>query len=142
MKSQENQKKVILIKRYSNRRLYNCSISKYINLKDLIKIISENQLFKVEDHFSGEDLTQQTLIQLIYEVNNPKNAVLSAEFIKKLFSISSKYNNSDISKYLETCLNKFQNYENDSPKDLKNIDLLDLQIQILELKKLIIEYKN
>lgn len=142
MKSQENQKKVILIKRYSNRRLYNCSISKYINLKDLIKVISKNQLFKVEDHFSGEDLTQQTLIQLIYEVNNPKNAVLSAEFIKKLFSISSKYNNSDISKYLETCLNKFQNYENDSPKDLKNIDLLDLQIQILELKKLIIDYKN
>jgi len=142
MKSQENQKKVILIKRYSNRRLYNCSISKYINLKDLIKVISENQLFKVEDHFSGEDLTQQTLIQLIYEVNNPKNAVLSAEFIKKLFSISSKYNNSDISKYLETCLNKFQNYENESPKDLKNIDLLDLQIQILELKKLINDYKN
>ena len=142
MKSQENQKKVILIKRYSNRRLYNCSISKYINLKDLIKVISENQLFKVEDHFSGEDLTQQTLIQLIYEVNDPKNPVLSAEFIKKLFSISIKYNNSDISKYLETCLNKFQNYENDSPKDLKNIDLLDLQIQILELKKLIIDYKN
>ena len=142
MKSQKYQKEEILIKRYSNRRLYNCSISKYINLKDLIKVISENQLFKVEDHFSGEDLTQQTLIQLIYEVNNPKNAVLSAEFIKKLFSISSKYNNSDISKYLETCLNKFQNYENDSPKDLKNIDLLDLQIQILELKKLIIDYKN
>ena len=142
MKSQKNQKEEILIKRYSNRRLYNCSISKYINLKDLIKVISENQLFKVEDHFSGEDLTQQTLIQLIYEVNNPKNAVLSAEFIKKLFSISSEYNNSDISKYLETCLNKFQNYENDSPKDLKNIDLLDLQIQILELKKLIIDYKN
>ena len=142
MKSQENQKKVILIKRYSNRRLYNCSISKYINLKDLIKVISDNQLFKVEDHISGEDLTQQTLIQLIYEVNNPKNAVLSAEFIKKLFSISSKYNNSDISKYLEACLNKFQNYQNDSPKDLKNIDILDLQIQILELKKLIIDYKN
>jgi len=142
MKSQKNQKEEILIKRYSNRRLYNCSISKYINLKDLIKVISENQLFKVEDHFSGEDLTQQTLIQLIYEVNNPKNAVLSAEFIKKLFSISSKYNNSDISKYLETCLNKFQNYENESPKDLKNIDLLDLQIQILELKKLINDYKN
>ena len=142
MKSQKYQKEEILIKRYSNRRLYNCSISKYINLKDLIKVISENQIFKVEDHFSGEDLTQQTLIQLIYEVNNPKNAVLSAEFIKKLFSISSKYNNSDISKYLETCLNKFQNYENDSPKDLKNIDLLDLQIQILELKKLIIDYKN
>ena len=142
MKSQKYQKEEILIKRYSNRRLYNCSISKYINLKDLIKVISENQLFKVEDHFSGEDLTQQTLIQLIYEVNNPKNAVLSAEFIKKLFSISSKYNNSDISKYLETCLDKFQNYENDSPKDLKKIDLLDLQIQILELKKLIIDYKN
>ena len=50
MKNQQDQKDVILIKRYSNRRLYNCSISKYINLKDLIGIIAENQTFKIIDH--------------------------------------------------------------------------------------------
>ncbi len=142
MKNQQDQKDVILIKRYSNRRLYNCSISKYINLKDLIGIIAENQTFKIIDHITSEDLTQQTLVQLIYEVNNPKNALLSQEFIKKLFKISIDYSRTDISKYLEMCLNKFESYQKSNLKDLKNLDILDLQLQILELKKLIIDYKN
>ena len=142
MKNQQDQKDVILIKRYSNRRLYNCSISKYINLKDLIGIIAENQTFKIIDHITSEDLTQQTLVQLIYEVNNPKNAFLSQEFIKKLFKISSDYSRTDISKYLEMCLNKFESYQKNNLKDLKSLDILDLQLQILELKKLIIDYKN
>tara|TARA_B100001996_G_scaffold382315_1_gene373816 strand:- start:2702 stop:3130 length:429 start_codon:yes stop_codon:yes gene_type:complete len=142
MKNQQDQKDVILIKRYSNRRLYNCSISKYINLKDLIGIIAENQTFKIIDHITSEDLTQQTLVQLIYEVNNPKNALLSQEFIKKLFKISSDYSRTDISKYLEMCLNKFESYQKSNLKDLKSLDILDLQLQILELKKLIIDYKN
>ena len=142
MKNQQDQKDVILIKRYSNRRLYNCSISKYINLKDLIGIIAENQTFKIIDHITSEDLTQQTLVQLIYEVNNPKNALLSQEFIKKLFKISNDYSRTDISKYLEMCLNKFESYQKSNLKDLKSLDILDLQLQILELKKLIIDYKN
>jgi len=142
MKNQQDQKDVILIKRYSNRRLYNCSISKYINLKDLIGIIAENQTFKIIDHITSEDLTQQTLVQLIYEVNNPKNALLSQEFIKKLFKISIDYSRTDISKYLEMCLNKFESYQKSNLKDLKSLDILDLQLQILELKKLIIDYKN
>ena len=142
MKNQQDQKDVILIKRYSNRRLYNCSISKYINLKDLIGIIAENQTFKIIDHITSEDLTQQTLVQLIFEVNNPKNALLSQEFIKKLFKISIDYSRTDISKYLEMCLNKFESYQKSNLKDLKSLDILDLQLQILELKKLIIDYKN
>ena len=142
MRNQQDQKDVILIKRYSNRRLYNCSISKYINLKDLIGIIAENQTFKIIDHITSEDLTQQTLVQLIYEVNNPKNALLSQEFIEKLFKISSDYSRTDISKYLEMCLNKFESYQKSNLKDLKSLDILDLQLQILELKKLIIDYKN
>ena len=87
-------------------------------------------------------MTQQTLVQLIYEVNNPKNALLSQEFIKKLFKISSDYSRTDIAIYLEMCLNKFESYQKSNLKDLKSLDILDLQLQILELKKLIIDYKN
>ncbi len=73
MKNDQYLKNKISIKKYSNRRLYNCSTSKYINLKYLIEIITKNHNVKIEDHLTGEKLTQQTLSQLIYEDNNPKN---------------------------------------------------------------------
>ena len=73
MKNDQYLKNKISIKKYSNRRLYNFSTSKYINLKYLIEIITKNHNVKTEDHLTGEDLTQQTLSQLIYEDSNPKN---------------------------------------------------------------------
>ena len=57
----------ILIKKYSNRRLYNSSKSKYINFKDLFELTKNNIDFKIEDHKTGEDLTQEILLQTIFE---------------------------------------------------------------------------
>ena len=129
----------ISIKKYSNRRLYNCSTSKYINLKDLIEIITKNHNVKIEDYLTGEDLTQQTLSQLIYEDNNPKKPIFSENFIKTLFKILEKNNISDVSEYLEICLKKFEDYNKLEHKDFEKLNILDLQLQILELKKLIVK---
>ena len=129
----------ISIKKYSNRRLYNCSTSKYINLKDLIEIITKNHNVKIEDYLTGEDLTQQTLSQLIYEDNNPKKPIFSENFIKTLFKILEKNNIADVSEYLEICLKKFEDYNKLEQKDFEKLNILDLQLQILELKKLIVK---
>ena len=107
MKNNQHPKKKISIKKYSNRRLYNSSTSKYINLKDLVEIITQNHNVKIEDHLTGEDLTQQTLSQLIYENNNPEKPIFSENFIKTLFKILEKNNGTDVSEYLEICLKKF-----------------------------------
>ena len=90
MKNDQYLKNKISIKKYSNRRLYNCSTSKYINLKYLIEIITKNHNVKIEDHLTGENLTQQTLSQLIYEDSNPKKPIFSGNFIKTLFKILEK----------------------------------------------------
>ena len=139
MKSNQHPIEKISIKKYSNRRLYNCSTSKYINLKDLIEIITKNHNVKIEDHLTGEDLTQQTLSQLIYEDNNPKKPIFSENFIKTLFKILEKNNISDVSEYLEICLKKFEGHNNLEQKDFEKLNILDLQLQILELKKLIVK---
>ena len=139
MKNNEHPMEKISIKKYSNRRLYNCSTSKYINLKDLIKIITKNHNVKIEDHLTGEDLTQQTLSQLIYEDNNPKKPIFSENFIKTLFKILEKNNIADVSEYLEICLKKFEDYNKLEHKDFEKLNILDLQLQILELKKLIVK---
>lgn len=139
MKSNQHPIEKISIKKYSNRRLYNCSTSKYINLKDLIEIITKNHNVKIEDHLTGEDLTQQTLSQLIYEDNNPKKPIFSENFIKTLFKILEKNNIADVSEYLEICLKKFEDYNKLEQKNFEKLNILDLQLQILELKKLIVK---
>ena len=139
MKNNQHPIEKISIKKYSNRRLYNCSTSKYINLKDLIEIITKNQNVKIEDYLTGEDLTQQTLSQLIYEDNNPKKPIFSENFIKTLFKILEKNNIADVSEYLEICLKKFEDYNKLEHKDFEKLNILDLQLQILELKKLIVK---
>jgi len=139
MKNNQHPIEKISIKKYSNRRLYNCSTSKYINLKDLIEIITKNHNVKIEDYLTGEDLTQQTLSQLIYEDNNPKKPIFSENFIKTLFKILEKNNIADVSEYLEICLKKFEDYNKLEHKDFEKLNILDLQLQILELKKLIVK---
>ena len=139
MKNKQHIIDKISIKKYSNRRLYNCSTSKYINLKDLIEIITKNHNVKIEDYLTGEDLTQQTLSQLIYEDNNPKKPIFSENFIKTLFKILQKNNISDVSEYLEICLKKFEDYNKLEQKNFEKLNILDLQLQILELKKLIVK---
>lgn len=57
----------VLIKKYSNRRLYDTEESKYITLEELATKIRGGADVRVVDVKSGEDLTQGTLAQIIME---------------------------------------------------------------------------
>ena len=56
-----------VIKRYSNRKLYNTDENKYINLEALAKMIRAGEDVQVVDNDTGEDLTAVTLTQIIME---------------------------------------------------------------------------
>ena len=135
MKKDKTQNDLILIKKYSNRRLYNSSESKYINFKELFELIKNNIDFKIEDHKTGEDLTQEILLQTIFEFKNTSKNVFTVSFIKKLFLILNKNNSDEISIYLEECLKKYNDFKKTKKLDFEKINILDLQLQILELKK-------
>ncbi len=55
------------IKKYSNRRLYDTGLSRYITLDELAAKIRGGDEVRVVDAKSGDDLTQATLTQLILE---------------------------------------------------------------------------
>ena len=135
MKKDKTQNEFILIKKYSNRRLYNSSQSKYMNFKELFELIKNNIDFKVQNHKTGEDLTQEILLQTIFEFKNTSKNVFTVSFIKKLFLILNKNNSDEISIYLEECLKKYNDFKKTKKLDFEKINILDLQLQILELKK-------
>lgn len=56
-----------VIKRYSNRKLYNTDANKYINLEAIAKMIRDGEDIQVVDNVTGEDLTAVTLTQIIME---------------------------------------------------------------------------
>lgn len=57
----------MLVKKYSNRRLYDTQSSRYITLEELAEKIRQGAEARVVDAASGEDLTQSTLMQIIVE---------------------------------------------------------------------------
>ena len=57
----------VVIKKYGNRRLYDSSNSKYVNLDDIAGFIREGKEVQVVDAKTGQDLTRVTLTQIITE---------------------------------------------------------------------------
>lgn len=58
---------MIMIKKYSNRRLYDTSASAYVNLQQIADRIREGNRIQVVDVKHGTDLTQQILLQILLE---------------------------------------------------------------------------
>jgi polyhydroxyalkanoate synthesis repressor PhaR len=56
-----------LIKRYSNRKLYDTNEKKYITLDQIADLIKDGEDLQVIDNSSGDDLTTLTLTQIILE---------------------------------------------------------------------------
>ncbi|MBT3221866.1 MAG: hypothetical protein HN348_22555, partial [Proteobacteria bacterium] len=59
---------MVTIKKYPNRRLYDTSRSKYINMEELTALVRANVDIHVVDAKSGEDLTREVLLQVVLEV--------------------------------------------------------------------------
>lgn len=57
----------MLVKKYSNRRLYDTESSRYITLDELAEKIRDGADVRIVDAKSGADLTQATLVQIILE---------------------------------------------------------------------------
>lgn len=57
----------IVVKKYGNRRLYDTGLSRYVTLEELEDRIRRGDEVRVLDAKTSEDLTQQTLAQIILE---------------------------------------------------------------------------
>src|SRR5690242_1403213 len=55
----------VVIKKYGNRRLYDTSASRYVNLEEIAGMVRNGTDVQVVDAKTGEDLTRATLMQVI-----------------------------------------------------------------------------
>ncbi len=73
-----------LIKRYANRKLYDTETKRYVTLDDLAAFVRQGEDLRVVDHATGEDLTSQTLFQIIFEEEKKIGGLLPQLFLTRL----------------------------------------------------------
>jgi polyhydroxyalkanoate synthesis repressor PhaR len=73
-----------IIKRYPNRKLYDTEAKRYVTLDSITQMIHEGQEVQVVDHETGEDLTNLTLSQIIFEQEKKGSGLLPRSLLTNL----------------------------------------------------------
>lgn len=90
-----------LIRKYSNRRLYDTSASRHVTLDDLRQLIVAGERIKVIDDKSGDDLTRSVLLQIISEQEQFGMPVLGSELLEMIIRFYGGPMQAMLSRYLE-----------------------------------------
>jgi polyhydroxyalkanoate synthesis repressor PhaR len=97
-----------VIKKYSDRRLYDSSASRYVKLEDVARMVRDGVDVKVVDARSGKDLTYVTFTQIILEDAREREAPLPLQLLQQLVRASDKATHEFLSWYLNSTLDLYQ----------------------------------
>ena len=103
----KGKQEVVIIKKYANRRLYDTSTSTYVVLDDLSEMVKRGEEFKVEDAKTGEDLTRQVLVQIIFEQESKGMPLFQPNFLRNLIRYYDDSLNTTLPGYLEGMMEMF-----------------------------------
>jgi len=81
---------VRLIKRYESRKLYDTEESRYISLDQIADWVRRGQEVRVVDNASADDVTAQTLTQVILEEGRDGRSKISSELMHDLVRFGEK----------------------------------------------------
>ena len=103
----------ILIKKYSNRRLYHTEEKRYITLEDITKIIQEGQEVSIIDNDSKEDITEEILMQIVLD---SFQGLFSTSLLHQMIRLQGQKLQEFLPFYLRAGLEYF--FPKEGPKDL------------------------
>src|ERR1700722_6262102 len=73
-----------VIKRYSNRKLYDTKDSRYVTLLQIAEMVRASEEVQIIDNNTKDDLTEITLAQIIYEEQKAHSRNVPLQTLKEL----------------------------------------------------------
>jgi polyhydroxyalkanoate synthesis repressor PhaR len=73
-----------IIKRYSNRKLYDTKDSRYVTLLQIAEMVRSGEEVQIIDNNTKDDLTEVTLAQIIYEEQKTHSRNVPLQTLKEL----------------------------------------------------------
>lgn len=96
-----------IVKKYSNRRLYDTRQSCYITLENLKEMIMAGEDFRVENAKDGADITRQILSQIVLDEEVFGVPLFSEQTLRNLIMFCGHPMHGALSGFLDNCVPMF-----------------------------------
>ena len=101
--------KTVVIKKYENRRLYDTTNSRYVNLEEVAQLLQQGNDVQVIDTASGEDITRLILTQIIVEDAKTPDSSFPLDLLRQMVIASGRVSQESTLKYMKAMLDIYQN---------------------------------
>jgi polyhydroxyalkanoate synthesis repressor PhaR len=115
--------KVIFKKYGKNRRLYDTSASRYVNLEEVAALIRNGTEVQIIDAQTGEDLTRVCLMQIVMEDAKEKPTGLPLELLRQLIVASDHVGREFIMWYLNSAFDAYHKVQSTVENGLSEVQL-------------------
>ena len=114
--------KTVVIKKYENRRLYDTTNSRYVNLEEVAQLLQQGNDVQVIDATSGEDITRLILTQIIVEDAKTPESTFPLDLLRQMVVASGRASQESALQYMKTMLEIYQNVYRAMPNPLNPFD--------------------
>ena len=99
----------VIIKKYENRRLYDATNSRYVNLEEVAQLVQQGHNVQVVDASSGEDLTRQILTQIIAEGAKNSESTFPLDILRQMVIASDRVGQESAVRYTQAMRDLYKN---------------------------------
>jgi polyhydroxyalkanoate synthesis repressor PhaR len=99
----------IVIKKYENRRLYDTTHSRYVNLDEVAQMVRDGREVQVLDAITGEDRTRAVLTQIVVEQAKDGQSAFPLDVLRQMVVASGRVTNEAALTYMRGVFDMYQN---------------------------------
>src|SRR5579864_2136096 len=116
--------KTVVIKKYENRRLYDTTNSRYVNLEEVAQLLQQGNDVQVIDAATGEDITRLILTQIIVEDAKTPESSFPLDLLRQMVVASGRASQESALQYMKAMLEVYQNAYRAMPNPLSPLDFM------------------
>ncbi|MGA8727407.1 MAG: polyhydroxyalkanoate synthesis regulator DNA-binding domain-containing protein [Terracidiphilus sp.] len=116
--------KTVVIKKYENRRLYDTTNSRYVNLEEVAQMLRQGNDLQVIDAASGDDITRLILTQIIVEDAKIPESNFPLDLLRQMVIASGRASQESALKYMKAMSDLYQNTYRAMPGPLNPFEFM------------------
>lgn len=111
-----------ILRKYTNRRLYDTSRSCYVTLEDVKQLVLNGEPFQVQDSKTGNDLTRNILLQIISDQEaQGHGTLLTNQVLQQLIRFYGDSMQGMMAQYLEQSIASFLDHQERIREQMQNM---------------------
>ena len=99
----------VIVKKYENRRLYDTSNSRYVNLDDIAEMVRDGSEVQVINAVTGQDLTRLVMTQIVVESAKVPDSGFPLDLLRQMVIASGRASREGLLGYMKAMFDMYQN---------------------------------